>query len=145
MNPSDIEAAGREMHALAAELYPFCRSITGEGVRATLRRLARAWFQFAEKNPIFYRLALALLFTPPHSDSHSAASALHQRQYDVVNEVFKKAVKEAGNMRGREGLYAATFVGQVNSIIFLWLDGHLELNEQVMERTVHQFEHGIYS
>ena len=111
----------------------------------TLRRLARAWFQFAEKNPIFYRLALALLFTPPHSDSHSAASALHQRQYDVVNEVFKKAVKEAGNMRGREGLYAATFVGQVNSIIFLWLDGHLELNEQVMERTVHQFEHGIYS
>ena len=29
------------MHALAAELYPFCRSITGEGVRATLRRLAR--------------------------------------------------------------------------------------------------------
>lgn len=28
------------MHALASELYPHCRSITGEGVRATLRRLA---------------------------------------------------------------------------------------------------------
>jgi aminopeptidase-like protein len=41
MNPSDINAAGREMHALAAELYPFCRSITGNGVRSTLRRLAR--------------------------------------------------------------------------------------------------------
>ena len=40
MNLSDIEAAGREMHALAAELYPFCRSITGDGVRATFRRLA---------------------------------------------------------------------------------------------------------
>lgn len=29
------------MHALAAELYPFCRSITGDGVRSTLRRLAQ--------------------------------------------------------------------------------------------------------
>ena len=28
------------MHALATELYPYCRSITGDGVRSTLRRLA---------------------------------------------------------------------------------------------------------
>jgi aminopeptidase-like protein len=31
--------AGRDMHGLAIELFPFCRSITGEGVRQTLRRL----------------------------------------------------------------------------------------------------------
>jgi aminopeptidase-like protein len=31
---------GNRMHSLAAELYPVCRSITGDGVRATLRRLA---------------------------------------------------------------------------------------------------------
>lgn len=37
----DVEAAGAEMHALAAELFPYCRSITGNGVRQTLRRLAR--------------------------------------------------------------------------------------------------------
>ena len=41
MTLSDIEAAGRAMHSLAAELYPICRSLTGNGVRATLRRLAR--------------------------------------------------------------------------------------------------------
>jgi aminopeptidase-like protein len=29
------------MHALVAELFPICRSITGEGLRATLRRLQR--------------------------------------------------------------------------------------------------------
>lgn len=29
------------MHALAAELYPVCRSITGDGVRTTLSRIAR--------------------------------------------------------------------------------------------------------
>ena len=41
MNLSDIDGIGRDMHALAAELYPFCRSITGDGVRATLRRLMK--------------------------------------------------------------------------------------------------------
>ncbi len=40
MNPTDIETTGRAMHALAAELYPICRSITGDGVRQTLARLA---------------------------------------------------------------------------------------------------------
>src|SRR5262245_50265037 len=37
----DREAEGRAMHALAAELYPICRSITGEGIRQTLDALGR--------------------------------------------------------------------------------------------------------
>ena len=35
------ESPGAAMHALASELYPICRSITGNGVRATLGRLSR--------------------------------------------------------------------------------------------------------
>ena len=34
-------AVGRELHALCAELFPICRSITGDGVRATLDILRR--------------------------------------------------------------------------------------------------------
>ena len=41
MHLLDIEASGRGMHDLATELYPICRSITGDGTRSTLRRLAR--------------------------------------------------------------------------------------------------------
>jgi aminopeptidase-like protein len=37
----DADAVGREMHALATELYPLCRSITGEGLRQTLRTIQR--------------------------------------------------------------------------------------------------------
>jgi aminopeptidase-like protein len=37
LSPTD---AGRRMHDLAADLYPICRSITGDGVRETLARVA---------------------------------------------------------------------------------------------------------
>ena len=36
-----VFADGRSMHALATELFPICRSITGNGLRATLRRIQR--------------------------------------------------------------------------------------------------------
>jgi aminopeptidase-like protein len=39
MRALDPEQAGKEMHALAAQLYPICRSITGAGVRETLKLL----------------------------------------------------------------------------------------------------------
>ncbi len=37
----DFDAAGREMYGLIAELYPICRSITGNGVRRTLDIIGR--------------------------------------------------------------------------------------------------------
>ncbi len=37
----DAEAASREMLAMIAELYPICRSITGDGLRATLHAVQR--------------------------------------------------------------------------------------------------------
>src|SRR5215469_1327526 len=42
LESNHLEISGAEMHALVAELYPICRSITGTGVRETLRRLREA-------------------------------------------------------------------------------------------------------
>lgn len=39
LTPVQVTQAGDDMHRLISDLYPICRSITGEGVRATLRRL----------------------------------------------------------------------------------------------------------
>jgi aminopeptidase-like protein len=41
MDLLDIEAAGHRMHAFATDLFPICRSITGEGVRTSLGRIAQ--------------------------------------------------------------------------------------------------------
>src|SRR6185295_10777092 len=35
-----IDNAGAEIFALAAKIYPICRSITGDGVRDTLREIS---------------------------------------------------------------------------------------------------------
>jgi len=37
----DETSVGEEIFSLAAELYPICRSITGDGVRQTLRHISR--------------------------------------------------------------------------------------------------------
>jgi aminopeptidase-like protein len=37
----DADAVGREIYALAAEMYPYCRSITGDGLRQTLRTIQK--------------------------------------------------------------------------------------------------------
>jgi aminopeptidase-like protein len=36
LEPADLAATGKRLHAFAAELYPICRSITGQGIRQTL-------------------------------------------------------------------------------------------------------------
>ena len=36
----DIKASGLEMYRLLSELYPICRSITGNGVRETLSKIS---------------------------------------------------------------------------------------------------------
>lgn len=35
----DLSRVGRELHQFAADLYPICRSITGDGIRQTLRAI----------------------------------------------------------------------------------------------------------
>ncbi len=35
----DISVTGRDLHEFAAGLYPICRSITGDGIRETLRQI----------------------------------------------------------------------------------------------------------
>jgi len=40
-NQLDAQALGQEMHGLIADLYPVCRSITGDGFRRTMQRLQK--------------------------------------------------------------------------------------------------------
>jgi aminopeptidase-like protein len=53
----DLVSLGRDLHGFAAELYPICRSITGDGMRQTLERVKERiplqTFEVASGTPVF--------------------------------------------------------------------------------------------
>ncbi|NTU79199.1 MAG: TetR/AcrR family transcriptional regulator [Chloroflexales bacterium] len=111
----------------------------------SLGRVVETYFQFATAEPALYRLILALWFTVPESEAFRVVAALNGEQQRLVAEMFERAAADHGNMRGRHQLYAASFLGAINTYIALALNGYLQLTPAVARQAVHQFSHGIYS
>jgi AcrR family transcriptional regulator len=111
----------------------------------TLERVVRAFFQFAEREPTFYRLMLALWFASRSSEAGRVMAQVHAEQRRRLEEVFFLAARDHGSVRGRERTYAITLLGMIHTHVGLALNAELELTAQVAHRAVHQFSHGIYS
>jgi TetR/AcrR family transcriptional regulator len=111
----------------------------------TLDRVAATYFAFARNDKIFYRMLLSLIYAPPESKGLSIAEEYAKAPFEILEEVFLKASSDHGNMKGRHKMYAITFVGMINNYVTLFLNGHLELTDQLRYQAVHQFQHGIYS
>jgi AcrR family transcriptional regulator len=111
----------------------------------TLEDFTRVVFTFALEHPQFYRLMLSLTFAPPDSIPSQAAQPGWQKLHLLLEDVFQQAVHDHGNMAGRHRAYAATFLGMVNTYVGFAYAGHAELNDELVYKAVHQFQHGIYS
>lgn len=111
----------------------------------TLTVIARTYFHFALAHPKFYRMQLNLHFAAPDSEPNQAVQAYNLKQHDLLTEVFRHAAEDHGNMRGRQSIYAATFLGMVNTYVGMALNGYINLGEDVIYRAVHQYMHGIFS
>jgi len=111
----------------------------------TLEKVVRAYFDFAQREAAFYRMQLGFWFAPPRSDEHDAVLDRNLGQHAALESLFEAAAADHGNMRGRQRAYAATFLGMINTYIGLWLNGYATLDDHLVYRAVHQFQHGIYS
>jgi TetR/AcrR family transcriptional regulator len=120
-------------------------SIYKRDIVYTLENIVRAYFNASKSNPDFYRMQIAMLFSPPQSDSHLAMLPFVNQQYEIIEEVFIQAAQDHGNLRGRQKRYASGFLGTINAMIGLNLEGELDLTEELVYLTVHQFLHGIFS
>jgi AcrR family transcriptional regulator len=128
------------IEAALAPAREYAHDLTG-----TLRRIVDGFFTFARENPVYVRLTLSLYFAPPQSEGHEEVAALNELEFSTLRDLFVKASRDHGNMRGRHVLYAASFLGMINNLVGLGLNGHLAMDRQLVERSVHYFEHGIYS
>ena len=86
-----------------------------------------------------------LPLTLTNSVAYKAVARLNEKQHQLIEDVFARAVKEHGNMRGRQRAYAATFLGMINTYIGLALNGYADLTDELVYQAVHQFMHGIFS
>ncbi|HBN09580.1 MAG TPA: TetR/AcrR family transcriptional regulator [Cyanobacteria bacterium UBA8530] len=111
----------------------------------TLNRLVKAFFELAALHPEFYRLQLALWFAPPESEAGKTILPSLKRQHDSIEALFRKAADDHGNMRGRDRIYAISFLGLVNSYAAIFLNNLTQLDDELCFRILHHFMHGIYS
>lgn len=114
-------------------------------VQAGLEAIAQGFCRFAQDDPGFYRLRLAMSFAPLDSEPWKAASALNTALFGAVEGFFKAAAKDHGNMKGRHRPFAATFIGTLDTYVGFWLAGQAELDEKTIKEALRQFQHGIFS
>ncbi len=128
---------------LLLELSP--ATVYSGDLPATLTSIVKAYFRFAVRNPEFYRLHLAFWFSPPSSDGFIAAKEWWEKQQQLLEMVFMLAANNHGNMKNRHRIYAATFLGTINTFVAFFLNGYAELDDNACHSLVRQFSHGIYS
>jgi len=111
----------------------------------TLENITRVYFQTAQRFTAFYRMQLAMYFSPPESEANQAIRPYARLQHQILEDTFIKAVTDHGNLRSRHQHYAAIFLGEINAMIGLYLNDGLDLSDELIYQSVHQFMYGIFS
>ncbi len=139
-----LQALLDEQHAPLTRAVQAAAEYHGDLPRS-LEDLARAYFDFARAHPLFYRMQLGMYFAPQESEAWQQVAERNEQQYQAVAGLFAAAAKDHGNTAGRHELFAAIYTGTLNNCIALWLNGRLELNDDLVRRVTRQFQYGIYS
>lgn len=139
-----FETLVREGFAPLLEQLDRVEAVNGD-VPETLRRVAQVYFSFATRQPALYRMLLAMTLAPPEHEASEAISAVGAAQRQRVEALFVAFAAYNGNLRDRQRLLAATFVGALNTTIALALSDEITLDSAAVHRAVQLFVYGIYS
>lgn len=126
------------------------RACSYEGdLRNTLCAAAGELVSFAEQEPKFYALFLALCNSARENEAYQAVRPLVLRLQQEVEQIFVSAAGLLGNMRGRQRQFSLGFIGLILFDIKMRLeisdDLSLTVSREEINSLVHQFMHGIYS
>ena len=114
-------------------------------IKLSLTGIVKCYFDFASKYSMFFRLQMSMWFAPSDSNSFKIIIPYLDFQQKLIENVFTDAVKDHGNMRDRHQIYALTFIGMINTYIGISLNGYLSLDDELINKALHQFMHGIFS
>jgi TetR/AcrR family transcriptional regulator len=135
---------------LSESFNPFLEELQGVAdykgdLTTTLRAVVNTYFNFAQRKPELYRLYLSLWFAPPDSEAFKVSLRFVEQQQHYMETLFLSASNDHGNMKGRQRVYAASFLGMINTYVMLSLNGYAICDEKLAQSMLHQFMHGIFS
>ena len=115
-------------------------------ITQSINDVVKAYFNYADANPAFYRMLLGMWFAPPESEYFDSVYGLLHQQYLLLEALFYAAANDHGNMKGRHQQYAVSLKGLIDTYIGLALQRDVSLKaDELKYRIVHQFMHGIFS
>lgn len=107
--------------------------------------LTHEQINFGLANQAFYRFHIALSAAAPDNVGFAAYLPLKTGINTCLENLFRAAAADHGNMIAREKAYSETFQGMVRTWAMLVLNHEIELTDETLFRAVHQFMHGIFS
>ncbi len=118
-------------------------------LKNTLCMAAGELVSFAEQEPKFYTLFLALYHSARENEAYQAVRPLVLRLQQEVEQIFASAAGLLGNMHGRQRQFSLGFIGLILFDTKMRLevnDGlRMAVSQDEINSLVHQFMHGIYS
>jgi AcrR family transcriptional regulator len=107
--------------------------------------IIRLYFNDAKSNREYHRMILSMSYYPVESEAYALVTDAFSGQIFLMSDMFGKAVKEHGNMRGRNNTYAYSLLGTINTYIGIYFSGGIALEEADALRLSNQFMYGIFS
>ena len=121
-------------------------SLYAGDVTQSIQNVVQAYFDFAKNHPTFYRLLISTWFSPPSSEYFTSVQHLLHQQHLLLEDMFRHAANNHGNMKGRHQQYAISLKGMIDTYIGMAINGYVDLQKDDMKyRLIHQFMHGIFS
>lgn len=96
----------------------------------TLYKIVSSYFNFTVNNLNFYRMSVAMSFSPRESDTYEAILPYLKKQTYIMENLFIVASNDHGNMMGRHKFYSSTLIGMVNTYADLCFSEALELTDR---------------
>jgi AcrR family transcriptional regulator len=110
-----------------------------------LEQVIRAYFRFAESNPLFYKLQYAMRNAPTRSETYEIIRPWVKAQYEPVHTLFSKAEADHGNLRGHANANTITLHGMIHAYIHQAFEDNSYLEDEILYRARQQFMYGIFS
>ncbi|HEY9898192.1 MAG TPA: TetR/AcrR family transcriptional regulator [Pantanalinema sp.] len=111
----------------------------------TLERIVTVYLDFATRERAFYQLLLSTYYAPFDNAVHKAAASRLQRHFALVEDVFVRAVRGHGNLRGKQQRLGVSLLGLINSFLPLVWGGQERNDGPLVHGIVKQFSYGIYA